>query len=75
MLRGPAARALLITAASPFAQTPGLIFAAVSNLPIPEVFLALLFGKLLKYGLYAWAASTFPSWFQHLAASMTKGPA
>jgi membrane protein YqaA with SNARE-associated domain len=61
--------ALLIIAASPFAQTPALIFAAVSSLPISEVFLALLLGKLLKYGLYAWAAAKFPSWFQHLAAS------
>ena len=61
--------ALFVIAASPFAQTPALIFAALSSLPIWEVFLALLLGKLLKYGLYAWTAAMFPSWYQHLASS------
>jgi membrane protein YqaA with SNARE-associated domain len=60
--------ALFIIAASPVPQTPALIFAAVSSLPIPKVFLALLLGKLIKYGLVAWTAAKFPSWFWHLAA-------
>lgn len=59
--------ALFIVAASPFPQTPALIFTAVSRLPVSEVFLALLFGKLLKYGTYSWLAAKFPPWFQHLA--------
>jgi len=59
--------ALFVIAASPFAQTPALVVAAVSDLPIPEVFLALLLGKLVKYGLWAWAAAKFPDWIHHLA--------
>jgi len=55
--------ALFVIAASPFAQRPALIFAAVSSLPIAEVFLALFVGKILKYGLYAWTVVRFPSWF------------
>jgi membrane protein YqaA with SNARE-associated domain len=58
--------ALLGVAATPFPQSPALIFTAVSNLPAAEVFLALFFGKLLKYGVYAWLASTFPDWISNL---------
>lgn len=42
---------LAAIAASPFAQTPALILAAVLGLPWPEVFGALLIGKGLKYSL------------------------
>src|SRR5262249_48623086 len=56
--------ALLVFAAAPLPQTPALILAAVSRLPVSEVFLALFFGKLLKYGAYGWLAAEFPSWFQ-----------
>jgi membrane protein YqaA with SNARE-associated domain len=66
--------ALLIVAASPFPQTPALIFAAVSRLSIPQVFLALLLGKLLKYGMYAWLAAKFPSWFRDLATPQRSAP-
>ena len=55
--------ALLAVAASPLPQTPALIFTAVSRLPPFDVFLALFVGKLVKYGVYAWLAATFPSWF------------
>jgi membrane protein YqaA with SNARE-associated domain len=58
--------ALLAVAASPLPQTPALIFTAVSRLPPFEVFLALFVGKLVKYGVYAWIAATFPSRFHHL---------
>jgi membrane protein YqaA with SNARE-associated domain len=54
--------ALFGIAASPFPQTPALIFAAVSQLPIAEIFLALFLGKLLKYGIYGFFAAKFPSW-------------
>jgi len=37
-------------------------------LPPAEVFLALLIGKLLKYGAYAWLAANFPSWFHRFLA-------
>jgi hypothetical protein len=40
----------------------------MSRLPISEVFLALFFGKLLKYGVYGWLAVEFPSWFERLRA-------
>jgi membrane protein YqaA with SNARE-associated domain len=56
--------ALLVVAASPLPQTPALIFTAVSSLPPVEVFTALLLGKLVKYGAYAWLAATFPDWFE-----------
>lgn len=59
--------ALLGIAATPLPQTPALIFTAMSRLPISEVFLALFLGKLLKYGVYAWLAAEFPSWFQRFA--------
>ncbi|WP_416047461.1 hypothetical protein [Cupriavidus basilensis] len=42
---------LAAIAASPFAQTPALILAAVLGLPWPEVLGALLLGKGLKYSL------------------------
>jgi membrane protein YqaA with SNARE-associated domain len=58
--------ALLVVAASPLPQTPALIFTAVSSLPPAKVFLALLVGKSLKYGAYAWLAATFPGWFQSI---------
>jgi membrane protein YqaA with SNARE-associated domain len=62
--------ALLVVAASPLPQTPALIFTAVSRLPPIEVFLALLLGKLLKYGAYAWLAATFPRWFRGTLAGV-----
>lgn len=42
---------LAAVAASPFAQTPALILAALLGLPWPEVFGALMLGKGLKYSL------------------------
>ncbi|MDO8777224.1 MAG: hypothetical protein Q7K57_52640 [Burkholderiaceae bacterium] len=42
---------LAAIAASPFAQTPALILAALLGLPWPEVFGALLLGKGFKYSL------------------------
>lgn len=57
--------ALLGIAATPFPQTPALIFTAISRLPVLEVFIALFLGKLLKYSVYGFLAAKFPSWFQH----------
>jgi membrane protein YqaA with SNARE-associated domain len=64
--------ALLGIAATPMPQTPALIFTAMSRLPAAEVFLALFFGKLLKYGVYGWLAAEFPSWFQRFAPVGTR---
>ena len=52
--------ALVFVAATPLPQTPALAFAAIIRLPILEVLAALLVGKLLKYGVYAWFALRFP---------------
>jgi membrane protein YqaA with SNARE-associated domain len=59
---------LFVFAASPFPQTPALIFTAVSRLPILEVFTALLFGKLFKYVLYGFVAARFPEWVERFAS-------
>jgi membrane protein YqaA with SNARE-associated domain len=59
--------ALLGIAAMPLPQTPALVFTAISQLPIGEVFLALFFGKLLKYGVYGYLAATFPVWLRQYA--------
>lgn len=52
--------ALFVIAATPLPLTPALMFAAISQLPVAAVMLALWSGKLLKYLLYAWLASKFP---------------
>jgi membrane protein YqaA with SNARE-associated domain len=57
--------ALLAISATPLPQTPALIFTAVSRLPLWEVFVALLIGKLIKYGAYGFLAARFPSWFEY----------
>jgi membrane protein YqaA with SNARE-associated domain len=59
--------ALFGIAATPLPQTPALIFTAVSRLPVPEVFLALFLGKLMKYGVYGYLAAEFPLWFRRYA--------
>lgn len=53
--------ALLVIAATPLPLTPALMFAAISRLHVTEVVLALWTGKLVKYLVYAWLASTFPT--------------
>jgi uncharacterized membrane protein YdjX (TVP38/TMEM64 family) len=53
--------ALLVIAATPLPLTPALMFAAISRLPVAEVILALWVGKLVKYLVYAWLASSFPA--------------
>ena len=65
--------ALLGIAALPLPQTPALIFTAMLPLPASKVFLALFVGKLLKYGVYGWLASKFPSCFQRLAREIPNG--
>ncbi len=42
---------LVVIAASPLAQTPALVLAALLGLPWPEVLAALLLGKGLKYSV------------------------
>jgi len=64
--------ALLAIAATPVPQTPALIFTAISRLPIEQVFLALLVGKLVKYGIYGFFAARCPAWFGHVLSAQCR---
>ena len=57
--------ALFLIAASPLPQTPALIFFAIAHHDYPAVFVAMLAGKIIKYGLFAWLASHFPERFRN----------
>lgn len=71
-LGGYGVPSLLIIAALPLPLTPALMFAAISRLPAAEVILALWVGKLVKYTLYAWLASAFPSpWIRRVQLRMS----
>lgn len=62
--------ALFLIAATPLPQTPALAFAAITRLPVLEVLVALLVGKLFKYGTYAWLVARFPEHFtRHLRST------
>lgn len=55
--------ALFVIAATPLPQTPALIFFGVSHAHYPGIFAAMLAGKLIKYGAFAWFAGRFPERF------------
>lgn len=55
--------ALFLIAALPLPQTPALMVAGITRLPVIWVFLALLCGKIAKHTLYAWAVARFPEKF------------
>ena len=52
--------ALFLIAASPLPQTPALMFFGAMRPDYAGVFVAMLAGKLLKYGVFAWVSSHFP---------------
>ncbi|NMF90282.1 hypothetical protein [Aromatoleum petrolei] len=52
--------ALFLIAASPLPQTPALMFFGAMRPDYAGVFMAMLAGKLLKYGIFAWISSHFP---------------
>jgi membrane protein YqaA with SNARE-associated domain len=54
---------LLAIAASPLPEMPALIVLGVSKPDTAVIFLAVLTGKLIKYGFIAWLASRFPDRF------------
>ena len=56
--------ALFAVAALPVPQTPALVFCAIAALPGTQVFLAILGGKLIKYGLLSALAAQFPAKFR-----------
>lgn len=66
---------LAAIAASPFAQTPALILAALLGLPWPEVFGALLLGKGLKYFLVGAVAAHTTGGPQGSVEPSRNGPA
>ena len=56
--------ALFAIAALPLPQTPALIFCSIAQLPMAEVFVAVLCGKLIKYAVIAALAAAFPVKFR-----------
>lgn len=56
--------ALFVVAAMPVPQTPALVFCAIASLPGLNVFLAMLFGKIIKYGVLGALAARFPAKFR-----------
>ena len=56
--------ALFAIAALPLPQTPALIFFAITEQPVAQIFLAVLLGKLIKYFLLAMLAAMFPARFR-----------
>jgi glucan phosphoethanolaminetransferase (alkaline phosphatase superfamily) len=53
--------ALFVVAAMPVPQSPALVFISVGGHGGSEVMLAIFAGKLIKYGVVAWATATFPA--------------
>jgi membrane protein YqaA with SNARE-associated domain len=51
---------LLTIASSPLPEMPALIVLGVSRPDTALIFLAVLTGKLIKYGMMAWLTSRFP---------------
>ena len=64
--------ALFFIAMSPLPQTPALIFFGIAHHDYASVFAAMLAGKLLKYALFAWAASNFPERFANGMAGLLR---
>jgi membrane protein YqaA with SNARE-associated domain len=56
--------ALFAIAALPLPQTPALVFCAIARLPVFEMFVAVLLGKLIKYSVIAALAAAFPARFR-----------
>lgn len=60
---------VLMAVPLPLPKTPALAFVAIYRMPVLEVALAIGFGKLLKYLLYAYVVSRFPAYFSRLYAT------
>lgn len=57
--------ALFLVAASPLPQTPALLVFSMARHDFLIIFIAMLLGKLLKYGLLAWVAACAPDRLRH----------
>jgi membrane protein YqaA with SNARE-associated domain len=55
--------ALPLIALLPMPLSPAIAFAALGDLPLAQVFAALLLGKWIKHCIYAWLVSRFPQRF------------
>jgi membrane protein YqaA with SNARE-associated domain len=64
--------ALFLIAVSPLPQTPALIFFGIARHDYPGIFVAMLAGKSLKYGLFAWMATRFPERFNSGIAGLLR---
>lgn len=62
--------ALFLIAVSPLPQTPALIFFGIAQPDFLSVFVAMLAGKMVKYGLFAWVAARFPERFSNGIGSL-----
>lgn len=52
--------ALFLVALSPFAQHPAVALAALSGMPLWDIFLLVFAGRILKYGLWGWISTHAP---------------
>ncbi len=57
---GAVALFVLMALPIPVPKLPALAFAGIYRLPVMEVLIAILAGKLIKYSAYAFAAAYFP---------------
>ena len=55
--------AIFAISALPLPQSPALMFAGITRLPVVEVWAAVLLGKLFKYGVYGALVAAFPRKF------------
>ncbi len=52
--------ALGLVSLGPLPMPPGVIVAALAPMPLGQIFLSVLIGRLFKYGLFSWLASHAP---------------
>ncbi|HZP92881.1 MAG TPA: hypothetical protein VFB20_08375 [Burkholderiales bacterium] len=64
---------VLIASALPMPQTPALLFCAIADVPDLQVLLAVLGGKLVKYGALGALVAVSPRWFVAFRARI-RGP-
>jgi membrane protein YqaA with SNARE-associated domain len=63
---------LLVISASPLPEMPALIILSTSKPDIIPIFLAVLAGKMIKYGFIAWVGSHFPDQFMNGLSGLWK---
>jgi len=66
-VRKHGAPALALISVSILPQQPGVVIAALSRMPLFEIFLSVLVGRLAKYALFSWLASHAPKQLERFA--------